>query len=495
MISALSKFSQTIIIEIVVFLCGAIGMIVELVGSRVLSPYFGSSLYVWTSLIGVILGALSLGYYLGGILSDRYPSRKNLARLILISGVFISFTAFSKEWLLHGITTLFKNDLRLPSLISTIILFAPSGITLGMVSPYAAKLKLTDLSHSGQAVGHLYAISTFGSITGTFTAGFFLIPSLGNTLLLFMLAFVLIIISSFVYYFRQIVPLALFSVFLLFFLSREFNLLRSHGVILDLDTQYSRILMRHTTYAGRFAIAMADSPFGSQSIIYPDNPDYLIAPYLRFFRHASQINPNISRALMIGGGGYTFPRDFLTSFPSASIDVVEIDPVATRLAYRYFNLQDDPRLVSISQDARTYVRNTSQIYDVIYVDAFNGSSLPYQLTTREFLEDMRSHLAPNGVIMVNIVSPVTGPHNGLLLSLHHTYATVFPKVDIVAQSNLSPEIIQSVILVANQSTESPLSSLTAPFDQLLPSSNFTGPSFLLTDDYAPVDYLVSNIYF
>ena len=222
MFSASSKFTPAITIEIVVFLCGAIGMIVELVGSRVLSPYFGSSLYVWTNLIGVILGSLSLGYYLGGALSDKYPSYKNLALLILLSGVFISFTAFSKEWLLSNITTLFGNGIRLSSLVSTIILFAPSAITLGMVSPYAAKLRLTDLSHSGQTVGRLYAISTFGSITGTFAAGFFLIPSLGNTLLLFTLALILVLLSFFVYFFRQITPLALFVVVLLFFINRHY---------------------------------------------------------------------------------------------------------------------------------------------------------------------------------------------------------------------------------------------------------------------------------
>jgi predicted membrane-bound spermidine synthase len=134
-------------LEIAVFICGAVVMIFELVGSRVLGPYFGTSIFVWTSLIGIILGSLSLGYYLGGKLSDKKPSFEILSLIIFLSAVFILVTIFSKKFLLNFLQISIPN-IKISSVIASVLLFAPTSILLGMISPYVAKLKLENLNTS-----------------------------------------------------------------------------------------------------------------------------------------------------------------------------------------------------------------------------------------------------------------------------------------------------------------------------------------------------------
>ena len=182
------------LLEIVVFICGAVVMIFELVGSRVLGPYFGTSIFVWTSLIGIILGSLSLGYYVGGKIADKTANFTNLSFIVFLSAVFIGFTILVKSFLLIFLQTS-VSDIRVSSVIASFILFSPASVLLGMVSPYAAKLKLDNLNTSGKTIGNLYAISTAGSIIGTFLSGFYLIPHFGTNKLLIILSITLIIVS------------------------------------------------------------------------------------------------------------------------------------------------------------------------------------------------------------------------------------------------------------------------------------------------------------
>lgn len=171
------------LLEIVVFVCGAVVMIFELVGSRVLGPYFGTSIVVWTSLIGIILGSLSLGYYLGGKIADKKSSFKGLSLIIFFAAISIGLTVIIKDFWLFVLQNSFT-DIRTSSVLASLSLFLPASVFLGMVSPYAVKLKLKNLNTSASTVGTLYAISTIGSIFGTFLSGFYLIPHFGTNKLL-----------------------------------------------------------------------------------------------------------------------------------------------------------------------------------------------------------------------------------------------------------------------------------------------------------------------
>ncbi len=174
-------------------------MAFEIVGSRMLGPYVGTSIFVWTGIIGVILMCLSLGYYYGGKIADKKPEFKLLALIILLAGLFIGISTLIKDGLLEVLLNTL-NDVKLISLLATFILFSIPSVLLGMVSPYAVRLKIKSLDKSGSTVGNLYAISTLGSITGTFLAGFYLIPSFGVIFILNQLAIILGISALFLFF-------------------------------------------------------------------------------------------------------------------------------------------------------------------------------------------------------------------------------------------------------------------------------------------------------
>ncbi|MEO8650563.1 MAG: fused MFS/spermidine synthase, partial [Acidobacteriota bacterium] len=186
--------SSGFVLELVVFGCGAIVMVYEIIGSRIVAPFIGASTYVWTSLIGVILGALSVGYWLGGRLADQRPDTKILAGLIFGAGGLISVTILLKDVVLSFVSAA-SIGLAWRSVLAALFLFAPASVALGMVTPFAVKLRTVSLADTGRTVGRLYALSTVGSIVGTFAAGFFLIPFVGSVRTLYLIAGCLFLLS------------------------------------------------------------------------------------------------------------------------------------------------------------------------------------------------------------------------------------------------------------------------------------------------------------
>ncbi|MCF8378205.1 MAG: fused MFS/spermidine synthase [Bacteroidales bacterium] len=183
------------ILETVVFFCGGVVMAYEIIGARMLGPFVGTSITVWTSIIGVILLSLSAGYYLGGKLADKYPDHSTLSLIIFSSGIIIVLATLTRKLIIQGILNTTSN-LEMASLLSSLILFSIPAILLGMVSPYAAKLKIEDINKSGATAGYLYALSTIGSITGTFMAGFVLIPTFAISTNLYLIALILFLCSG-----------------------------------------------------------------------------------------------------------------------------------------------------------------------------------------------------------------------------------------------------------------------------------------------------------
>lgn len=186
-------------LEIAVFLCGAVVMAYEIIGSRMLGPFVGTSMIVWSSIIGIILFSLSMGYYYGGKLADRKPRFDLLSGIIGSAGLFVLLSLLIKNPFLNFLNGA-MNNIHLISIISSLVLFSIPAILLGMVSPFAARLKIKDRRSAGATVGYLYSLSTVGSITGTFLAGFYLIPGYGLTSILLMLAITLILISGMIYF-------------------------------------------------------------------------------------------------------------------------------------------------------------------------------------------------------------------------------------------------------------------------------------------------------
>ena len=484
------KIFEQIRLEMIVFSCGMVGMILELVASRVVAPYFGNSLVVWTSLIGVILGSLSAGYYFGGKIADRFQSYRALGYFILLASGLTLLSAFIKEPLLSYIAFLFGRDLSSASLVSILILFGPASFILGIVSPYAARLRLRSLDQTGKVVGNLYALSTLGSIVGTFLAGFYLIPTFGNSGLLYGLSLVLILISYLCTFEVQKEQVNLGLLILLLFLFNQGLGVFRLSVLQDTDSVYSRILVRvRKDDKDKNILSMGTDNLGIQSAIDLNNPDELYFEYTKAYAWSYLINPEIKKALMIGGGGYSFPRNFLTKNPLATIDVVEIDPKMTELARKYFLLKDDPRLAIYHMDARSFIKNSKNKYEVIYLDAFSSLTPPPHLTTKEFMVELKDHLTENGFLMINMVSARSGANSLFWGAEIDTLKSVFPQVETRVTEDLDPKAIQNLMVIAFANVSD--KTMIVSSDQIEPNDS---ERRVLTDDWSPVEFLTSHYY-
>lgn len=484
-------------LEIVVFVCGAVVMIFELIGSRMLGPYFGNSIFVWTSLIGIILGSLSIGYYFGGKLADKNPTIQGLSLIIFLAAVFIGLTTLVKDMLLFMFETNLT-DIKISSTLSSIILFLPTSLALGMVSPYAAKLKIESLDNSGSTIGNLYALSTAGSIFGTFISGFYLIPKFGTNKLLIILTITLIIISlSLTTKFIKIKSSALILAVLSWAVINQLQLFAQKNGFVDIDTAYSRIWIydkidKDTKKTTRTLAINKDS--NSAMIL---GSDELVFEYTKYYHLAKYLNPNFKDTLMIGGGGFSFPKNFLITYPQATIDVVEIDPTVTEIAKKYFYLKDDPRLKIYNEDGRVFLNKNQKKYDAIFGDAFSSHySIPYQLTTREAVQKKYDLLTDRGFVILNTISSITGEKGKFLRAEVTTYKSIFPQVYLFPVNNAADgDTVQNVILVATKFPEIidfRSDTVDTFFSSHLWKESIPQDMPILTDDYAPVEHYINQ---
>ena len=485
------------ILEFVVFICGATVMIFELVGSRILAPYLGTSTFVWTSIIGVILGSLSIGYWWGGRIADKNPNAVSFSNLIFLSAIFIGIITFVQENILIEISKYVK-DLRLGALLAAFSLFTIPSILLGMISPYAVKLKMSSIEKTGSTVGNIYAISTLGSIVGTFLAGYILIPAIGTIKIVILLSIILILLSLIVNYQKNVVirGIILFALIIVLYLTGIKQIKQIAHNFIDLDTEYSRVWI-YNGYENEtnkpMKCLMISNEYSSAMYL---NSDELCFEYTKYYNIGEYFAPKIEKSLIIGGAGYSYPKEFLKRYKNAKLDVVEIDPKITEIAKKYFNLKEDNRLAIYHEDGRTYLNNNKKKYDSVYIDAFRSCSLPYQLTTKEAVKKVYDALESNGVALVNVISSIDGIKGKFLRAEYSTYKSIFPKVILYPVSYPdNGELVQNIIIVALKSQKDIISK---PTNKEIESyighiwkkevSNDIG---ILTDDYAPVDYYVA----
>ena len=489
---------KKLILETTVFVCGALVMIYEIIGSRLLSPYIGASTYVWTSLIGVILGALSLGYWLGGKLADRRPDIKILGSVIFLAGGLVSATILLKDVILSFITQM-PFGLEVKSIVAALLLFAPASVLLGVVTPYAVKLKMSSLADSGKTVGRLYALSTVGSIFGTFLAGFVLIPFVGSEKTLYLIGASLIGLSI------LLAPFALstfnISILILFLLGiavteAKVYFLRQQSDLHDIDTEYSRVQIFKTVEpkSGKEIRAVATDPFFIQSAMFTDSVE-LVLEYGKYYHLLRHFKPDFQNTLLIGGAGYTFPGDYLSKYPNAQMDVVEIDPQMTEIARKFFQLKENPRLNIIHEDGRVYLnRAEANRYDVVLMDAFGSLfSVPFQLTTLEAVRNISRVLKDDGAVIFNLGGAIKGDASRFLRAELKTYRQVFPNVCLFkVNADYTDERLQNLIIVATKNKNpAALTSENAEISNLLKHlyvENVDSEIEILTDDLAPVEY-------
>lgn len=492
----LKNFRDNFLLEIVVFTSGALVMIFEIVGSRILAPFIGTSTYIWTSLIGVILGSLSVGYWLGGKMADKKPSLQFLGGILFLGGTFLSLTILLQNFVLAIISSS-ALSLELKSIIATLILFAPAAVLFGFVAPYAIRLKMQNVEDSGKTVGRLYALSTVGSIAGTFLAGFFFLPFVGSIRTLYLIAGVMFALSLLLAPFKATTR-NLFSIIILpasillqegysyaMFLSYEMR---------DFDTQYNRfqVYRSEEKETNRLMRVLTTDPLSAQSAMYLESDD-LALNYAKYYHLLRHFKPDFQQTLIIGGAAYSFPKEYLRVYPDKKINVVEIDPQMTATARKHFNLKDDPDLQIFHEDGRVFLNQNKKKYDVILVDAFTSVySVPFQLTTVEAVRQMEKSLTDDGVIIVNLISSFEGEGAKFLQAEMRTYKEIFPNVYLFkAKAEKLETTAQNAILISTKNSKITLESTDETISALL-KNRYEKPIDLslpiLTDDLAPVEY-------
>lgn len=483
------------ILEVVIFISGTSVMILEIVASRILAPYIGTSIIVWTSLIGVILASLSLGYFWGGKLADRLPKYFLLRNLFFCAGLYLFFVSLYGSQILGDISGAIY-DTRVASVASAVALFCLPTVFLGMVTPFALQLKLKSLRRSGSVAGGLYAVSTVGSILGTFWTGFYLLGQLGSRNILVLVALLLLFCALFSNVLSEkgkelwflILTLAILGIL---FLPRQKS--ADPSIIVDLDTSYSRVIVKTgiDKETGKETIGLSKGKF-MESYGYQDEVG--MPGYYNYYDLAFHFNPGIDKALMIGGAGYIYPRYFLKAYPDKRLDVVEIDPALTPIAQKYFNLKESPGLRVYHQDARRFIDTGKEEYGAILIDAFDtDATIPFQLTSLEAVRGYYRRLNGDGLVVMNIVGQIEGVPGKFLRSEYQTFKRVFPFVALYPRRPENVSTFHNIMLVASKVKLREAPPKDERMKELLGhlwEGPVEGSSIILTDDFAPVEQML-----
>ncbi len=499
---------------IITFIASFCILVIEIVAGRILAPFVGVSLYTWTSIIGVVLAGISIGAYLGGKLADRFPGRKTLGWLLLVAGI--------TTLLISPVTNLvagyhFPTTLMLRILIVTTITFFVPSCILGMISPVVVKLAIRNLEKIGNIVGKIYAVSTLGSILGTFAAGFFLISWLGTRHIIIMMGSILILTAVFWgAIFRTTKHAIAFLLLPALFVVSSYDLAFRPSLTADTylykESDYYTLKLRKTT--GR------DGKTPLQSLILDNlvhsyvnlgDPLHIEYQYERIYGEVLKWlfdKDAAFKTLTIGGGGYTFPRYMEAFYPHAQVDVVEIDPEVTKIAYQHLGLTRTSRIRSFNEDGRWFVMNCREKYDVIFLDAYNDLSIPYHLTTKEFAQQLKDILNPGGIILTNIIDnfqkgaflpsyirtlrEVFGEKNVRVISTSPEFEKIGTSTFIVLAGKNDIKINQFETFIGNKK-DGEVTSAVVP-GHVMDNFMMRNYSVVLRDDYAPVDNLIAPVF-
>jgi spermidine synthase len=498
---------------VLVFVAGGVLMGLEIVGSRVLAPHFGNSVFVWGSLISIFLSALSIGYYVGGWVADRHPSQRLLNAICVAVSILIFSVAVLAQPVCNGLIAIGAGEQTGP-LLASVVLFLPASVGMGMVSPFAVRLATRSVESVGTAAGTLYALSTIGSIAGTLLTTFILIPWIGMGSIIQGLAGTMLLValltaprtrgSSTAARLLVFALLAILS--LLWEPPLNTTLASGDRVVLAEETPYHHITVIDNRLTGTRQLRF-DRYVESAIRHAPPYPSQCV--YTDYFHLAFLIQPRPERALFIGAGGGVGPRAFLSHRPELVIDVVDIDTRVLDIARDLFYVEPGDRLRLRAADGRIFLRTTQEQYDCILLDAFSiGGRIPFHLVTQEAFQLCRDRLRPGGVLVMNLISALDGPRAEIYHSIHRTVASVFPRVHTFAVNRrlVEPTESTNIILVATVD-DLPLSlrewqarGLAYDSPSTVPAERMrrivgdlveTPPDMsrapLLTDDYAPLE--------
>jgi spermidine synthase len=476
-----------------VFGAGIGALATEITASRLLAPYFGSSTVVWANLIGIILAALAVGYWLGGRVADRRPDRKLLGWIVLGAAVFVAAIPFAAKPFLdltvQGLDSASAGAV-VGSFLAVLLLCSPPVVLLGMVSPFAIRLGVLSIATAGAVAGRLYALSTAGSLLGTFLPALVLIPAIGTQRTFLVVAVLLAATSCFMLGARYLLVTALLAGLLVV---QPGAIKGEKGLIHEETSRYQYIAVVQRP-DGRRVLHLNEgvaihSVWRANTVLTGGEWDtYLALPPL--------LGRPLRRVAILGNAGGTTARALGVYYPHATVDGVELDPAVTRVGREYFGLDDNPRLTVHTADARPFLRSTDTRYDLIVVDAYRQPYVPFYLATREFFRLVRDHLAPGGIVALNVAA--VPDDKRLVNAVGGTLATEFPQVLAWPALRFNTFVLGLTRPLSRTELQTRLASGPpdlAPLRELLardarPMAVANDP---WTDDRAPVEWLTDRM--
>lgn len=426
--------SRNRFLYVLVFVVGTGSLGAEIAVARLIAPFFGASTIVWANTIGVVLVALSIGYWVGGRLADKNPSITGLSKMVLVAAILLAIVPFVARPFLDASVDALDNvsaGAFVGSLFGVLALISVPVMLLGAASPYALRLAIPDIEHTGRIAGRLYAISTAGSLVGTMTSSLLLIPYLGTQRTFLAFAFVIAATAVAGLGLRfAMAPVLLVAAFALPVGTVKASELGDVIYETETETQYAQVVQE----PDGTRILQLNEGQATHSMIKPGS--YLTGRYwdgLMVLPFAALDEPP-DRVAILGNAAGTAARMYGHYFPNARVDGVEIDGELTDIGRKYFDLSG-PHLHTYTADARPWLRTSPGGYDVIVVDAYRQPYIPFYLATKEFFELVREKLAPGGTVIVNVGHP--SGNDDLETVIGSTMASEFPTVirDPVEDSN------------------------------------------------------------
>ena len=477
-----------------VFGAGTGSLATEIAASRLLAPYFGSSTIVWANLIGIVLAALALGYWLGGRLADRRPEPRLLGGIVLAAALWVSVTPFVARPLLDATVSSLDDASAgavIGSFFAVLLIFAPAVVLLGMVSPFAIRLAISSVETAGAVAGRFYALSTAGSLLGTFLPALVVIPLVGTQRTLLGTAVVLALSSSLLLGPRVLVVAAALAALVAV---PPGAVKAEPGLLHEQESRYQFIQVVERD-DGRPLLSLNEgiavhSVWRQDTVLTGGVWDAFLA-----------LPPLLGRPLesvaILGNAAGTTARALGVFYPAATVDGVELDPAVSDVGRRFFGMDDNPRLTVHDVDARPYLRHTDEHYDLIVADAYHQPYVPFYLATREFFRLARDRLEPGGILALNVASVPgdTSLLDGITGTLTHEFDQVavwpalrFNKI-VLAFDEPVPRDELTERLEAGPERLEPLRELLAR--QLVPVTEQAERPW--TDDRAPVEWVTDRM--
>ncbi|HSX32151.1 MAG TPA: fused MFS/spermidine synthase [Candidatus Saccharimonadales bacterium] len=491
-------------LPVTVFITGACVLILEVAATRMLAPYFGNTIYTVSSVLSVVLAALSGGYYLGGKLADRQPSKQLFFGIIAFAGISVCFVQTAQVTLLPTLGQYVPSPTG-PLLAATLLFFIPS-FALGMLSPFA--IKLADMQRGKQGIGSIagkmFFFSTVGSIFGSLFAGFVLLPRVGVGMIIGVTGLLLIVLglTPLLYLWRggkrhigaAILLIAALS-FGAFVPQRQ-----AKAVIYNKSGVYQQITISDGNEGGR-PVRYLFQDNSLAGAMYLDTDSQLYSKYQDYYVLPEAMQQRTPKHVaIIGGGMYIAPRALIQNYPGVRVDAVEIEPSLPALAEQYFKLPETPRLTHHITDGRRFLHDTQTKYDMIYSDVYLSLySTPIHFTTKEFFTTAYNALGTDGLFVANIIDSMANNDKSVLRAEVQTLQQVFPTVYVFATRAQTTSELQNFVVVGSKNITSvdftlpqfannrhkivrDMAAAQVPITSLNPTKY---P--VLTDDFAPID--------